>query len=150
MFTLHAGDSSDSGPCPCCGDMSRLVTGVVNRKGATYAAYQVHWTLGQIPRHGAEFYLFLGDWSDSALPADRFGIALHYFVDGPRNGFSVVDANETPIANVSFIGSALRRDEVVGTSLAKAAFDLVDLLWLHDPRIAEITAAAAAAAGPPH
>ena len=35
--------------------------------------------------------------------------------------------------------TCLGRQDVVGTPLAKYAFDVVDVIWLHDHRIVEIT-----------
>ena len=139
MFQIEKTGLTDHGPCECCGSMSRLATGFVHRDGAGYAGYQVHWTLGQIERHGAGFYIILGRWGEGASAADPCGIAIRYRWDAEATGFMVVDAGETQLASHSLVGRALRRDEVVGTPLAQAVFDIVDYIWLHDERILEIT-----------
>lgn len=139
MFQIEQIGLNDQGPCECCGSMSRLATGFVHRSDAACAGYQVHWTVGQIARHGAGFYIILGRWGDGASAADRYGIAIRYRRDAEATGFMVVDADETQLASHSLVGRALRRDEVVGTPLAQEVFDIIDFIWLHDDRISEIT-----------
>jgi hypothetical protein len=75
MLQIEQRSTSDFGPCDCCGSMSRLVAGLIYRDGDAYAAYQVHWTLGQVASHGATFYVILGYWGEGALPAGRYAVA---------------------------------------------------------------------------
>jgi hypothetical protein len=56
--------------------------------------------------------------------------------------FMVVDASSRTAASSDLVGRVLCRDEVIGTSIAQAAFELVDAIWLQDERIAELTGAA--------
>lgn len=56
--------SKDFGPCSCCGDTSRSVWGYVHGMYDPCAAYFVHWTLGQVPKHGAHIDLIIGEWGD--------------------------------------------------------------------------------------
>ena len=130
---------SEHGPCECCGTMSRAVSGLIYRDGAARAGYQVHWTPGQNPRHGPAFYFFVGKWGETALPEDRVTVALMYREAGTDSTFIVVDASDTPMAENPVASRSLRRDEVIGTPLAQEVFDMVDLVWLNDGRIAEIT-----------
>jgi hypothetical protein len=81
MFQFEDQRISEYGPCECCGDMSRSATGLVRLNDEPDAAYQVHWTTHQVARHGAEFYLILGGWGDGTTAADRFAVALHYFIE---------------------------------------------------------------------
>lgn len=90
-------------------------------------------------RHGAEFYLILGKFGDGTTAADKFAVALHYFIEPERFGFMVVDAHKTSIASDPLVGRALRREEVIGTPLAQEVFELVDAIWLEDTHIAEVT-----------
>ena len=138
MFQFEDKKVMDSGPCECCGDVSRLAIGMVRLDSEPYAAYQVHWTSRQVARHGAEFYLILGRWGDGASAADRFAVALHFFIESDRFGFSVVDADQTPIASHPLVGRALPREMVVGTPIAQEAFNLVDAIWLEDENVAEV------------
>lgn len=141
MFHLDLQDIQDFGPCDCCDSMSRLAAGLVYKNNDAYAGYQVHWTLGQIERHGATFYVILGQWGEGTTAEDRYAVALLYRADSEATGFMVIDADDTQIASNPLVGKALRREDVVGTPLAKEIFDLVDFIWLHDDRISEITGA---------
>ena len=139
MFQFEEMKVSEFGPCECCGDVSRTATGMVRRDGDAYAIYQVVWTAQQIALHGAEFYIILGQFGDGTTAADKFAVALHYFVEPDRFGFMVVDAHETSIASNPLVGRALRREDVIGTPLAQEVFELVDAIWLEDANIAEVT-----------
>jgi hypothetical protein len=139
MFQIEQEKAQDFGPRNCCGSKNRLVAGLVYRDGNAHAAYQVHWTPGQIERHGAVFLIILGLWGEGTVAADRHTVALRYRADSEATGFMVVGADETRIASHPLAGRALRREEVVGTPLAKDVFDIVDFIWLHDERISEIT-----------
>lgn len=139
VFQIEQEATQDFGPCECCGSMSRLVAGFVKRDGEPCAAYQVHWTLGQIEKHGASFFIILGYWGEDTVPADRYAVGLRYRADAEVSGFMVIDADETRIASHPLAGRALRREEVIDTPLAQEVFDIVDFIWLYDDRISEIT-----------
>jgi hypothetical protein len=145
-FAIEHPNEKESGPCECCGCMSRLVTGFVRRHGEQYAAFQVHWTLGQLARHGASVYVILGRWGDDATAADRFAVAMRYRNDAETRGLMVVDADQTSIATNPLVGRTLRRDEVIGTPLAEEVFELIDFLWLTDGRLAELASSSSPAA----
>jgi hypothetical protein len=139
MFEIEQEKTQDFGPCDCCGSMSRFVTGFVMRDGEPYAGYQVHWKLGNIEKHGAGFFIILGQWGEGAVAADRYAVALRYRADAKATGFVVEDAGETRIASHPLLGRPLPREEVIDTPLAQEVFDIVDFIWLHDDRITEIT-----------
>jgi len=40
------------------------------------------------------------------------------------------------------VGEALRREQVIGTPLAKLAFEIIDAVWIQDSRIADIVGGA--------
>jgi hypothetical protein len=139
MFQLEQEKTQEFGPCDYCGSISRLVAGLITRDGGAYAGYQVHWTPGQIEKHGAGFFIILGYWGEGTVAADRYAVAVRYRADSEATGFMVVDADQTRIASHPLVGRALRREEVVDTPLAREVFDIVDFIWLHDDRITEIT-----------
>jgi hypothetical protein len=130
--------ASDFGPCPCCGDNSRSVWGIVHVPEADEGAYFVQWTLGQVPRHGAHFDLILGHWGDGTGSSDRFAVSLEFRRTEQGPWFMVIDANEREICRNELVGRGLRREEVIGTPLAKRAFDIVDAIWQQDERIREV------------
>lgn len=138
MFQFEETRVTDYGPCECCGDVSRLATGMVRLDGEPYALYQVHWTNNHIVEHGAEFYLVLGEFGEGTTAANKFAVALHFFVEPDRFGFAVVDADRTPISSNPLVGRALSRANVINTPLAQEVFDLIDAIWLEDENIAEV------------
>jgi hypothetical protein len=131
--------SQDFEACPCCGKSSRRVWGRASREGCGEAVYFVHWTLGEVRKHGARFTLILGRWGEGATRDDRFSVALElrWTEQGPQ--FMVRDAEAGGAHLDELVGRRLRRDEVIGTPLARQVFDWVDWIWLGDPRIAEVT-----------
>ena len=50
----------------------------------------------------------------------------------------IIDASGRPAGRSSLVGSAVARAAVIGTPLAKFAFDIVDAVWIQDSRIGEI------------
>jgi hypothetical protein len=138
-ITLELIGSSDFERCECCGQNSRTVWGLARRNGAAHAAYFVHWTRGQAADDGAHFDLILGPWGDRAAKADRYAVSLQYRRGEQGPAFMVIDARERPIAHNQLVGRALRRNEVIGTTLATDAFELVDAIWSKDTRITEVT-----------
>jgi hypothetical protein len=145
MFQFEEMKVSDFGPCECCGDVSRRASGMVRRDDEPYAIYHVEWTTQQVARHGAELYFLLGRFGEGTTAADKFAVALHFFVEPDRFGFMVVDADQTPMASDPLVGRALPRDQVIGTPLAQEVFDLVDAIWLNDGNISEVVESVAPA-----
>jgi hypothetical protein len=114
----------------------------VHRPGDTAAAYFVQWTRGQVDRHGATVDLIIGLWGEGASPADRCSVSLQFCRTDQGPAFMVIDSASRPVASSNLVSTALARDEVIGTSLARTAFDMVDAIWLQDERLAEVAGAA--------
>ncbi len=138
-FRIEPDGSNDTGACACCGDMSRVVWGYVHDGDATIAAYFVHWTLGSVERHGANFDLVIGSWGEEAEASSRVLVALQFGVIESGPSFMVIDSAGRVCDVPELVGRALRRDEVIGTPTADLAFAIVDAVWLQDRRIAEVT-----------
>ncbi len=126
-----------SGHCDCCGNESRSVWGFVHRRGAeTVACYYMQWTVGRsLESHPANFDLIYGPWGEAASNTDRCAISLLYFENEDGPAVTVIDANNRPVADYEFVGSAAKRDEVIGTPLAAAAFTIFDAVILQDKRL---------------
>jgi len=142
-ITVEPDGSNDSGPCTCCGNMSRTVWGYLRHAQNPLAAYYVHWTLGRID-HGANFDLVVGRWGEGTSPSDRAVVAVAFrsMSNGPQ--FMVIDAEGRPAARPGALADrALRRDQVIGTPLAAEVFAMLDAIWLNDKRIGELTRPAA-------
>jgi hypothetical protein len=138
---LEVAGQRDFGLCDCCNAMSRSVWGYVHHGEATEAAYFVHWTLGHVAEHGAHFDLILGRWGDDATAADRFAVSLEFRHTEQGPAFMVIDAAGRPVSENDLVGRALSREEVIGTPVAKRAFDVIDFIWLQDHRIQEVVSA---------
>jgi hypothetical protein len=137
-LSLEPTGSNDYGPFPCCGNNSRCVWGLVREPKRALAAYYVHWTLGRVPDHGANFDLILGKWGQRATAKDRSLVSLAYrlFEDGPQ--FMVIDGHDRPAAKSDLVGHVLQREDVIGKPIAKQAFANVDAILARDGRVVEL------------
>lgn len=131
------GDSMHA-PCDCCGNQNRCVWGFIHTPRYTLAAYYVHWTVGRMTDHGANFDVIIGRWGDGATAADRHLIALEYRVMDTGPAFMVIDAAGRPADDPGMVGRALARAQVIGTPDAKQVFEVVDAILAQDPRLAEL------------
>lgn len=130
------GDSG--GHCDCCGKESRTVCGFVNGSSKTVAAYFVHWTRGALEHH-PNFDFLIGTWGDDAIN-DRALVSWQYNVHS--RSFMIIDGANRPAATSPLCHHALRRDEVLADpELLARAKELLDSVWLQDPRIRELTEA---------
>ncbi|HMF15975.1 MAG TPA: hypothetical protein VKE98_02160 [Gemmataceae bacterium] len=130
--------TNDYGPCECCGSNSRCVWGYIHSPEGTLASYLVHWTLGRVTDHGANFDLILGKWNAEAMAADRCLVSLAYrlFEDGPQ--FMVIDGHQRPASKNELVGRVLGRSEVIGRPIAENAFAAVDAILAQDVRVLEL------------
>jgi hypothetical protein len=139
-FTIEPTGTSDHGPCECCGNRSRTVWGTVHSGQSARAVYYVYWTLTRVRDHGANFDFVLGKWGHGATPADRQIVSVAFRVIDGAPSFMVIDAEDRPVAKSDALATcALRRDQVIGTSLAAEVFAMLDAIWIADARIAELT-----------
>jgi len=103
---LETAGAKDSGPCGCCGNMTRKAWGYVH---------------------------------DGTTRADRVLVSmeLRWMPNGPS--FVVIDAATRPVSESNLVGRALARADVIGHPIADQVFELADVVWVSDERIAEIT-----------
>ena len=136
MLTIEEDTAFEPVHCDCCGQKSHSISGWVNEDSATVAAYLVHWTETR-PDHGANFDLIIGSWGEDTNSTDRQAASFKYSSSG--GGFMAIDASSRPFANDSTLfDQALSREEIVGSPLSSALYNLLDAIWLQDSRIAEI------------
>jgi hypothetical protein len=126
---IEPGASHDHGPCPCCGDMSRAVNGYVYLNNAAYAAYFVHWTLGQVPKHGAHIDFVIGRWGDGTDASHRRAVSLEYRIGETGPSVMVIDAHSRIHADGTLAKHALRREDIIGKPLAKKVFAICDAVF---------------------
>ena len=123
--------------CECCGKVSKTICGDVSIRDKTLAIYYVQWTVGSI-EHLPNIDLIMGPWGDGADPDERVLISLAYDHGPDGGGFTITDSEARPANSRQLCGRALKREEVIGTPFAQEAFQLVDAICLHDPRIEEV------------
>lgn len=136
MIRIEPGPHKDSGPCPCCGDLTRVVWGYVYREELPRAVYYVRWTLNQA-KHGATWMLSVGDWKD-AENGQRESVGLDCRAPDGKIAFMLVDAEQTPWGNAPGLGVPRKRQEVLGSELAHEVFGIVDECLEQDPRLHEM------------
>ena len=125
----------NGGHCACCGNESRCVWGMVYDDGTATAAYWMHWTVGHLADEGANLDLVIGRWGDDAGRDDCVGISLlHREQPDGSPALMVIDANERAERFESLAGSALARQDVIGTPLAPQVFSIVDAIYEQDGR----------------
>jgi len=140
-LTLEFNDENQRrfGPCECCGKLTNRVWGYVYRNASAIAVYYVEWTPGHMDR-AASFDLILGKWGDDTSANDRRAAALDFrhIESGPS--FMVVDAAGRRLAASPLISHVLARNEIIGHPIASEIFEILDTIYLNDPRIGELTA----------
>ena len=133
-FTIDKMEES-RGHCDCCGRVSRSVAGLVYDQGNAAAAYWMHWTDGHLSDTGANLDLVLGEWGDETSPADRYAISMvHRQQADGTPALMVGDAHGRPAANGNLANTAMRRDDVIGTTLAAQVFAITDAIYEQDDR----------------
>jgi hypothetical protein len=131
--------ASDTDLCECCGRASRRVWGFAHDRTDPVAAYFVHWTPGQVPEHGANIDLILGEWGDSGDAERRLAVALTYRLLPTGPTVTVIDAAGRPFTqDESFAGRLTHRDDVIGTEVAEVALAIASAILVQDQRVAEL------------
>ena len=75
---------------------------------------------------------------ERAEAKDRQAVSLEYRIVNRQGSFIVVDASTRPIVDSTLAGTALKRDDVIGTPFAQTVFAIVDAIFVKDERIEEI------------
>lgn len=127
------------GACKCCGKPTKTLWGYIDIHEQTMAAYYVHWTIGSA-HPTSNFDLIVGPCDDDADPKRRQLVSLLFQPSTSGGSFNIIDSESRPANDPELCGRALTRAEVVGTPLAKEVSELIDAIWLQDPRISEVKA----------
>jgi hypothetical protein len=114
------------------------VWGFVWSRETAVACYFVHWTLGHVEEHGANFDFIVGNWGDETPSSDRSAVSLEYRLLDSGPTFRVIDAAERPVADSKLSGHVLLRSDVIGQPISKEVFSYCDAILAQDIRIAEI------------
>lgn len=138
MIEIDVDGSANLGRCECCGNCSRRVWGYARRHGIPFARYFVHWTIGHVPEHGANFDLIIGRRGEGTAAPDRYAASLAYWLLPSGPGFMVIDSPSRSIANSPLVGRSLQRVDIVGQPIAQDVFALCDAILDQDDRLAEL------------
>lgn len=123
------------GRCDCCGNETRTIWGYVHSSEQTIASYFVQWTR-QAPKHFPNLDFLIGTWGDNGVN-DRKLISWLY--NPSAQSFMAIDSSKRPAASSPLCARALTREEVVSNaSLMEQATQLIDAVWLGDPRVDEV------------
>lgn len=136
-LAINREDERTFGPCACCGNLTRRVWGYVYEDETPRAAYFVEWTPGH-RNQPASFDLIIGEWGEGTSAVDRVSVALDCRVLETRPAFMVVNAADRPVASSRLVGSAMAREQAVGTELEKRAFAICDAVLQGDQRLATL------------
>jgi len=137
--TLHIAPINTSDHrCSCCGEASRTAWGEVRHGDSAHAVYYVHWTIGRVSDHGANFDIILGRWGEGTTSAERYAVSLAYrlFDNGPQ--FMVIDSADRRVAKSDLVGKGLARVDVIGSPIATEVFAICDAILAEDARVAEL------------
>lgn len=133
---------NDTGPCACCGSMSRTVWGYLYEAGVSRAVYYVQWTLGQVPRHGANIDLLMGEWGEGSTPEQRVAVSLVYRVGPNGPEFASMDPDQRPHANSGLAAHRIPGRHVLGNPVGADAYAFLHAIFGQDQRVAELVQAA--------
>lgn len=137
-WQIKAAGSDNSGPCPCCGDVSRVIRGIVRYDGLHIAIYVVHWTLGHVAEHGAHFDLIVDTWRDDTARIEQCSVSLVYRLIDNIPSFMVIDSADRDIARSDLVSRSLNRMDIIGDPLAEDIFTICGIITAQDERIAEL------------
>jgi len=128
------GDSG--GRCGCCGNETRTVWGYVHSGDQAIASYFLQWTRHK-PQHLPNLDFLIR--AENETSADW---QLASWVFNPAGGgFMAVDSAARPAAKSPLCTRALTRNEVITNGhLMELTTELIDAVWLGDPRVQEVKA----------
>jgi len=137
-LSVEPDEAADTGPCDCCGSVTRRAWGFVCDPEQAIAAYVVQWAVGRVSDHGALFDLILGPRGEGTSPADRVLVTLEYRLTDSGPAFMVVDSAGRGADKPGIVRRALSRADVLGQPIASEAFAVADAVLAQDARFADL------------
>ncbi len=132
-FAIEPGDTTDLGPCDCCGGRTRIVVGFVSNEAGARAVYHLRWAPGR-PEHDAVVAVSIGGWGGGSV-ANRVCFALALRIT-PSPGFMLVDAGASPWAtSEGLLGRMTSRADALTSPLKQEVFDILDAIGEKDRRV---------------
>jgi hypothetical protein len=124
-----------SGRCDCCGNETRTIWGHVRSGEKIIACYFLQWTR-HAPKHFPNLDFLVGTWGDDSVH-DRKLVSWLFIPAGPS--FRAIDSATRPAAKSPLCAKTLTREDVIHDSnLMDFSTELIDAVWLGDPRVQEV------------
>ena len=124
----------DTYMCDCCGKETVRLTRFVLDDGNAHAVYYAQYSKAHDP-NGVSGIVGLGEWGEGAQPSDRVAFPFQIWVTDDNYNVGLVDAEDSPWSDATFIGRILNRDEALAHPLCKEAFHITDHMVADDPEI---------------
>ena len=117
--------------CDCCGQEIVTLTRFVHQDDSAFAIYYVKFTRGHSPKV-AYGLIGLGEWGDEAEPKDRLAFPFRIWTNETNYQVGLVDADESPLSHVTYLGQILNRDEGLKHEWIKDVFHITDHIVTDD------------------
>lgn len=127
--TLREGEIEQTA-CNCCGAPTTVVTGYLETGEMSAGWYTVGVTLGTTD-HLPLVRLYIGDWTDTAGPTERWGLRIGISHDGP----ALLDWPESDAAEARPVFTPLNRAQVLGTPMEDQLWSLINIILTRDSRL---------------
>lgn len=120
--------------CDCCGGITTRLTRFVYKDGDAFAIYYAIFSDNH-PDTEIKVAIGMGEWGDEASPEDRRAFALAIRDGGTQYEVMVVDANESPWHDATFIGQMLNREDALKHPWIEEVFHISDHILEDDPEV---------------
>ena len=117
--------------CPCCDRELTTLTRFVHKDGNAHAIYYAQFTQDHNQKE-VICLIGLGEWGDEVDPSERTAFPVCIWDNEGSWAVSVTNRDESPFANVEFIGEILDRDEALQHPLIKEVFHITDHIVAED------------------
>ena len=137
---LYVEPDGESEPtaCDCCGNESKTVWGYIYNGNNALAAYFIQWTKNK-KEHYPNFDFLLGTWGDDSINDKKLISFIYNATQGDNGSFMAIDGSERPASSSELCDVALSAQEVRNDKeIMNIAAEMIDAVWLGDPRIEEI------------
>ena len=124
-----------SGRCDCCGNETRTIWGHVRSGEQIVACYFLQWTR-RMPQHFPNLDFLVGTWGDDRVHDRRL---VSWLFNPAGASFMAIDSAARPAAKSPLCAQTLTREDVINdSSLLGFTTELIDAVWLGDPRVREV------------
>ena len=120
--------------CECCGKTTVRLTRFVLKDGNAYAVYYAEYTTAHDDKRLSGL-IGLGEWGDDTGPDERLAFPFRIWVKGDNWQVGLVNAEESPWSETTFLGRLLDRDEALKHPWVQEVFHITDHMVAEDQEI---------------